>query len=127
MGRDVSRAAGKVQPEARPSRRRGDAPVCMPPPQRREQAVRAEVDGDRAGGAHEKTFRAIARAEARRIGEAVQRQLVAPELDRVWPGRDHLAGAPLSKRMMRAVREVLVSGLRRRDLRRWSMGDLAIA
>ncbi len=47
--------------------------------------------GTLAGGAHEDTFRTIARAEAKRISELLQRKFDAAVLDAVFPGRPRLA------------------------------------
>ncbi len=47
--------------------------------------------GTLAGGAHSDVFDTIASADARRISEVFNRQLVKPWLDAAFPGRKHLA------------------------------------
>lgn len=47
--------------------------------------------GTLAGGAHQDTFRQIARSHGRRLSEALQRQFDQPFLEARFPGRPHLA------------------------------------
>lgn len=47
--------------------------------------------GTLAGGAHLETFRRIARGEARKIGEIIQRQVVRPFLEERFPGAEEMA------------------------------------
>ncbi|MCX6903480.1 MAG: DUF935 family protein, partial [Verrucomicrobia bacterium] len=47
--------------------------------------------GTLAGGAHSDTFRTLAKAQARQISGAVQRQFDDPLLDALFPGQPHLA------------------------------------
>jgi hypothetical protein len=47
--------------------------------------------GTLAGGAHQETFERIARGEARKISEILQRQVVAPFLAERFPGQPELA------------------------------------
>lgn len=60
--------------------------------------------GTLAGGAHLETFRRIARGEARKIGEIIQRQVVVPFLEERFPGSEELAYFEL------AFREEVESG-----------------
>lgn len=47
--------------------------------------------GTLAGGAHLETFRRIARGEARKIGDIIQRQVVRPFLEERFPGAEEMA------------------------------------
>jgi phage gp29-like protein len=63
--------------------------------------------GTLAGGAHADVFEQIAKSEARKIGEIINRQLVAPWLDAAFPGAEHLAYFELASNEETKVGEVV--------------------
>lgn len=63
--------------------------------------------GTLAGGAHSETFKTIARAEARRISEIMQRQFVDRLLDLKFPGRPKLAYFEIAAEEEQDIGEVI--------------------
>jgi phage gp29-like protein len=63
--------------------------------------------GTLGGNAHQDTFNMLARAEARKISEAFQQDFDAPLLDRLFPGKPHLAYWELAANEETAIGDII--------------------
>lgn len=75
----------------------------------------ASGSGTLAGGAHQETFEIIARAEAKKISEVLQRQFDTRILDALFPGQPHLVYFELSANEEQDVGDILDQAVKARE------------